>query len=148
MSDDNDDGALALLLGSTLGILVLVLVVPVVLILLVAVVVVLAAVVGTFVLGVGGGAEAAAPQASFSYAYDDAAGTVEITHSGGDSIDADALEIVVSGDRRGSWSTLGSPGNVAAGDDLTIREVTSGDTVRLIHRSDGEAAVLSTFEVP
>jgi flagellin-like protein len=63
-------------------------------ILMVAITVILAAVIATFVLGLGDQVSNTSPQASFSTDYKGSSGSpddLDITHSGGDSIQADNL---------------------------------------------------------
>ena len=69
-------------------------------ILMVAITVILAAVIGTFVLGLGDQVQDTAPQASFNFEFEGAAGDdayVLITHDGGDSIPGDTLNVTVDG---------------------------------------------------
>jgi flagellin-like protein len=61
-------------------------------ILMVAITVILAAVIGTFVLGLGDQVSESAPQAQFTFDYD-GADQVNLTHDGGDSIEADDLNV-------------------------------------------------------
>ena len=119
-------------------------------ILMVAVTVVLAAVVGTFVLGVGGQTVAAeAPQASFSFAYDEASSELTVTHEGGSAIDASELS-AKSGDTIGALSFADS--EVNAGDSGTVTGVDPGETVRIVWQTstgDGETSTtVATFTAP
>jgi flagellin-like protein len=82
-------------------------------ILMVAITVILAAVIGTFVLGLGDQVSNNAPQASleFSYADDD----VEITHTGGDTLENSSIEVVgVSNFSSSDYED--PPGTYSAGD--------------------------------
>ena len=103
-------------------------------ILMVAITVILAAVIGTFVLGLGDQVSDSAPQAQFDFeqgtddGYDDGTESatlpiVDITHTGGDSINADRLEILVNG----------NPGvdieQTASGDDTARRVYDSGNDI-------------------
>ncbi|WP_336135965.1 type IV pilin N-terminal domain-containing protein [Natronomonas amylolytica] len=63
-------------------------------ILMVAITVILAAVIGTFVLGLGDQVQQTAPTAQFSFDYDSANSELDITHDGGNGIDASQLSIV------------------------------------------------------
>jgi flagellin-like protein len=77
-------------------------------ILMVAITVILAAVIGTFVLGLGGSVQQNAPQASFTFDFEndipasaisgasDPVDRLTITHDGGDQIDKSRLTIVSS----------------------------------------------------
>jgi len=90
-------------------------------ILMVAITVILAAVIGAFVLGLGDQASNTAPQASFSFDYDDAdKGNVTVTHSGGDTISGTQLNVTASGnvDNSTQWNDDGS--DVTAGSSRTI----------------------------
>lgn len=70
-------------------------------ILMVAITVILAAVIGTFVLGLGDQVQDTAPQAQFTFDFTDSgAGTadeLDVTHDGGDSIEAGDLSIAATG---------------------------------------------------
>jgi flagellin-like protein len=116
-------------------------------ILMVAITVILAAVIGTFVLGLGDQVSESAPQAQFSFDFETDSGTdiINITHDGGDSIQADQLEVAVNGttawseDGSGSWdnSTAWSD-DVSAGDNLDLSTsdgASDGDIVRVIWSS-------------
>lgn len=117
--------------------------------------VVIPAVLTSFVLGLGSTQQQRpAPQAGFEFDYDDAAGTVTITHTAGDTIRADRL--YVYGDAvNGSWPDLGgdasgtadgAPG-VVAGDSLTV-DADPGARVDLIWEGTNRTVTLATFEVP
>lgn len=88
------------------------------------------------------------PSAAFDFDYDPDAGTVEITHNGGDRFDAENTESLrygVEGDRR-EW-----PLPVAAGDTATYDgQVESGDRIRVIWTAPGgdRTAVVAEFAVP
>jgi flagellin-like protein len=134
-------------------------------ILMVAITVILAAVIGTFVLGLGGSVQQNAPQASFTFDYDESSNIVTITHDGGDQIDAARLG--VSGDGlNGSVSDvttdsgtgdpiIGSsttwPSEVGAGASLGLGTDTSGSgEIRVTWSSqNGEnSATLGRFSLP
>jgi FlaG/FlaF family flagellin (archaellin) len=127
--------------------------------------VILAAVIGTFVLGLGGSVQQTAPQASFTFDYDQSAsgttgdfgssgndGLLTITHDGGDSVEAQRL--FVSGGTVGSasdWTNGGftSGDAVSAGDSITAN-INNGDTIRVTWESqNGEnTATLARFSGP
>ncbi|MFA9515721.1 type IV pilin [Halopenitus sp. H-Gu1] len=66
-------------------------------ILMVAITVILAAVIGTFVLGLGDDLQDDQPTASFNFDFNAGnTGTVDITHTGGDTIDADTNTVTVT----------------------------------------------------
>ena len=97
-------------------------------ILMVAITVILAAVIASFVLGLGDQAQQATPQASFSFDYnEDSTNSIEVTHDGGDSIQANELHIrgslTSSASIDETWAALGGLGttsDVTAGNSITI----------------------------
>jgi flagellin-like protein len=121
-------------------------------ILMVAITVILAAVIGAFVLGIGSSQEKA-PQATFSFSYDDAgdgwsSGTnndeVTISHDGGETVDNSSLAFTIRGNniRDGDTTVSNDIGGStwSAGTSMTIAEdggdgIQSGDTVRIIWTS-------------
>ena len=122
-------------------------------ILMVAITVILAAVIGAFVLGLGDQASNTAPQASFSFDYDDAdKGNVTVTHSGGDTISGTQLNVTASGnvDNSTQWNDDGS--DVTAGSSKTIfdedNSFEQGDSVRVIWTGEGTSNTLATYDVP
>jgi flagellin-like protein len=144
-------------------------------ILMVAITVILAAVIGTFVLGLGGSVQQTAPQASFTFDYTENSGgndDLDITHDGGDSIEAARLNVTSSGVSAtvsaGNLRRAGNPfsGTVSAGSTITFDEDDfggtggpsatvsdldlSGSTVRVIWNSqNGEnTATLAKFSGP
>ncbi|ELZ65621.1 hypothetical protein C457_15817 [Haloferax prahovense DSM 18310] len=112
-------------------------------ILMVAITVILAAVIGTFVLGLGDQIGDTAPQASFSFDYDDATPELIITHESGDAIDPARLK-VIGGGLDAAWpaADTGSDDNVNAGDSTTFDNptdglsVSSGNTIRIVWTSE------------
>ena len=66
-------------------------------ILMVAITVILAAVIGTFVLGLGDSVGDNQPAAQLSVDLDQTGENLTIEHGGGDSIDSEALRVVVTG---------------------------------------------------
>ena len=125
-------------------------------ILMVAITVILAAVIATFVLGLGDSVSNTAPQASFSVDYDSSEdpSEIDITHDGGDSIQAQLLNVNsdeafdgtggdVTGSTSASWSQFNSydeGSKISAGNTLTIEETGSSDfsqaTVRVTFQSE------------
>lgn len=87
---------------------------------------ILAAVIGSFVLGIGGDIEQS-PQASF--AFDESAD--EITHNGGDTLEADTYHLVDSDGTEYTRASALEPGQT-----WTISSPASG-TARIIHNSTG-----------
>jgi len=122
-------------------------------ILMVAITVILAAVIATFVLGLGDSVSNTAPQASFGANYDSGDNELDLTHNGGDTIEAQLLSVSsdeafkdpdgsISSATSASWSEFGKFGEssqIAAGNTLTIKEA-SGDfdkaTVRVTFQSE------------
>jgi flagellin-like protein len=135
-------------------------------ILMVAITVILAAVIGTFVLGLGGSVQQNAPQASFTFDYDQSAsgadgwgnsipgsngGLLNITHDGGDSVESDRMSVTgssVSSPLEVSNSFLGST-TVNAGTSFGVA-MNDGDTIRVVWESqNGEnTATLAKFSGP
>ncbi|WP_254274022.1 type IV pilin [Haloarcula marina] len=141
-------------------------------ILMVAITVILAAVIATFVLGLGDQVSNTAPQASFSFDFEnDASGddSLTIVHDGGDTIRSEDLNIVVSGANvegsdtdAGTYtgSTFDSVTDVSAGTSETIDDesqfsaISSVDldlspaTVRVVYNADGTSATLGEWDGP
>ncbi|POG56004.1 type IV pilin [Haloferax marisrubri] len=122
-------------------------------ILMVAITVILAAVIGTFVLGLGDQVGDTAPQASFSFDYDDTTPQLVITHESGEAIDPARLTIIGGGlDDVWPDADTGSDDNVDAGDSTTFGSgdslsVSSGDTIRIVWTSESgsNSATLQTW---
>ena len=97
-------------------------------ILMVAITVILAAVIGTFVLGLGDQVQTTAPNAQFSFDFNDGNtyDNLTVTHEGGDGIEAG--EVFLSGDLNQSKSysdALGDYGpedSVRAGSSVEVRK--------------------------
>jgi flagellin-like protein len=122
-------------------------------ILMVAITVILAAVIGTFVLGLGGSVQETAPQAQFTFDYDETAGDLKITHDGGDAINEDRLSVNDSSVDQSSTppksSTVSNGGQVSAGDSFTYN-LAPTDSVRVVWESQSgdNSATLAQFEGP
>ena len=122
-------------------------------ILMVAITVILAAVIGAFVLGLGDQASNTAPQASFSFDYDDEGdGNVTVTHEGGDTIPEGELNVSVSGNAEGSESwgeeaTAGSTKELQGDSGGIDGAFAEGDTVRVVWSSGDSSNTLRTFTV-
>jgi flagellin-like protein len=135
-------------------------------ILMVAITVILAAVIATFVLGLGDSLSNTAPQASFSFDYEDPSGddTLTITHDGGDAIPENELSASISGasdsSNDGTYSDLfgSSTSDVTAGSSDTIDTSfvsegsldLSGATVRVVFEDSdgGSSATLGRWDGP
>ncbi|RAW46906.1 hypothetical protein DQW50_00495 [Halorubrum sp. 48-1-W] len=127
-------------------------------ILMVAITVILAAVIGTFVLGLGDSLGDSQPSAQIDVSIDDsdpAAPDLEIEHAGGDSIDSDALRVVVDDQSSSNTSENTSvfPSRFGVGDTETADLSTTGSEelrdvrVRIIHKSSDSVLVDRTLEV-
>jgi flagellin-like protein len=112
-------------------------------ILMVAITVILAAVIGTFVLGLGDQVSDNAPQASFSFDFNDDSGfdggtndIVNITHEGGETIENSTLSVEGDGTNsltyRSGDSNWGDDNVVSAGDRISYGQVNAGETIRVI----------------
>jgi FlaG/FlaF family flagellin (archaellin) len=137
---------------------------------MVAITVILAAVIATFVLGLGEQVSDTAPQASFSYDFEDnssvtsgqfgtTTGTVDgnltVTHSGGATINADQLAISGSSSYNGkkyfggSNNPYGANSEISSGDGATIN-VAHEDSISLVWENEQatDSATLSNYDVP
>jgi flagellin-like protein len=136
-------------------------------ILMVAITVILAAVIGTFVLGLGDQVSSNAPQASFTFEFDESGspgtpdltdsgtnGALTVTHDGGDSIAGSNVDIIASPPGGSSGTAVGgtdvfTSGDVTAGSSATVY-VDSDATVRIVwSASDADStATLGKWEGP
>lgn len=123
-------------------------------ILMVAITVILAAVIGTFVLGLGDSLGDSQPTAQFSVDFDSTANNATIEHSGGDQIDSDELEVIVS-DPDSDLSASGTVNrSVSVGDTLDVSLQNAGDSsdtpnnlrVRIIHQPSDSILLDQTQE--
>jgi flagellin-like protein len=138
-------------------------------ILMVAITVILAAVIATFVLGLGDSLSNTAPQATFSFDFDDSVGSpstddwnapynadvspLTITHEGGDSIEADNLRVVGGQFDQDLVASGTSP--YSSGDELSAGSsfeyaAQDDDTVRIVYEdsSGGSSATLGRWDGP
>jgi hypothetical protein len=84
----------------------------------------------------GRGATPRAPQVAFSFDFEassSGAGSLTITHDGGDTVAASQLRII--GEDGSPDQTWGTSGDVSAGSSVTV-EADSDDTVRLVWRAE------------
>jgi len=135
-------------------------------ILMVAITVILAAVIGTFVLGLGDQVQQTSPNAQWNWEVP-ASGDLNVTHEGGDSVDASLLEVTTSSgttlatgaDSSACNAEMASGGGyvewtstpVTAGDTCAVVNgggASDGDTFRLIWTAEGggSSSTLSTYE--
>lgn len=134
---------------------------------MVAITVILAAVIGTFVLGLGDQVNSTAPQASFSFDYNNTAGndSLTITHDSGTAINLENLNlssgkafdyITASGpdgtsNNSKSFADMGITGDVTAGTSVQIGNTTLDDaTVRIVwtDESGSTSATLQKWSGP
>jgi FlaG/FlaF family flagellin (archaellin) len=94
-------------------------------------------VIGTFVLGLGDQVSENAPQASFSFDFDVSNNEVVITHEGGETLEANSID--VSGDdsttQNGSDNVGPASGfsdPIEAGSTATYDAVDPGETIRVV----------------
>lgn len=136
-------------------------------ILMVAITVILAAVIATFVLGLGEQVSETAPQASFSFDYEEGAsagptcdgtdgnndGQLQITHDGGATLDAQQLNITGSSESGENVALTdcgySSGDDITAGDDVLI-DVSSNNTIRMVWANEQgtTSATLSRWQGP
>jgi flagellin-like protein len=104
-------------------------------ILMVAITVILAAVIGTFVLGLGDQVSESAPQASFSFDFNDSDG-VNITHEGGETLEAGNINVSGDDDTNGGSNGVNTVSSfndpISAGDTGQFSGVDGGETIRVI----------------
>jgi flagellin-like protein len=137
-------------------------------ILMVAITVILAAVIATFVLGLGEQVSQTSPNASFTFDYNDSAGTsatdsfganpgdgiLTVTHAGGPNIAASQISVTGSsisaaGGTYTDSSDYSSGDEISAGKSIDIA-VTSGDTVSVTWENEEgtESSTLQRYDVP
>jgi FlaG/FlaF family flagellin (archaellin) len=135
---------------------------------MVAITVILAAVIGTFVLGLGDQVSESAPQAQFTFDFD-GDDDVNITHDGGDAIEAGDLNITtgtaidINDDPTTSYTAVGansvaldaangfgSGDTISAGTTIYVRATGSfgGETVRVVWSSPNsdKTATIGQFQ--
>ena len=135
-------------------------------ILMVAITVILAAVIGTFVLGLGENVNST-PQVTWDFDAEDQTndGTIDnitITHNGGDSIEADRLNVTGAVENtNGSQFSLVTDGDFSSGDTVTAGNqimlnssnsaITGeeGDVVRIVYTAEDSSSsnVIGTYEL-
>ena len=84
------------------------------------------------------------PDASFRFAHDSATDTLEVTHYGGDNLDADRVLVVDQAfEPIGNFS---SGATVSAGDTATLHDVTDADSAHVLWLTeDGEYRTLASW---
>ena len=117
-------------------------------ILMVAITVILAAVIGTFVLGLGDQLGDTAPQASFTIDGNNDS-VVNVTKTGGQTIDSADLTLSVNGARAGDSVNQGD-WQTGERKSLNYSTITTspgdGATVRLIHNPSGNVIFEETYD--
>jgi len=96
---------------------------------------VVVAVVGTFVLGLGETQEARHPQASFEFDYDADAGSVTVTHQGGDTIEGSNLYVrgtTGNGTIDAQWAADYGVNQVWSGESVTVTDVSDAFELRVV----------------
>lgn len=114
-------------------------------ILMVAITVILAAVIGTFVLGLGDSLNDTAPQASFTVDSADSS-NINITKTGGESIEASDLTVSINGTREGQFSEGSWLTGESRGMPVNNATVNNEETVRIIHDPSGNTIFQQTVD--
>jgi len=113
-------------------------------ILMVAITVILAAVIGTFVLGLGDQLGDTAPQASFTIDGNNTT-DINVTKTGGQSIEGSDLTVSVDGERGGEFGT--GPWESGEQRSANVSTMPSGEAVvRIIHDPSGNAIYEETYD--
>ena len=104
-------------------------------ILMVAVTVILAAVIGAFVLDLGDDASSTAPQAQFSYDFDDQTNAT-IIHTSGDDIDSDTIRVTLAGEE----AYPDQEGDIGISDGWDKETIQTADAINIFNgETDGES---------
>ncbi|OYR55663.1 type IV pilin [Halorubrum halodurans] len=123
-------------------------------ILMVAITVILAAVIGTFVLGLGDSLGDSQPTAQLSAEVTNSGSNITVEHSGGDSIESGALNVIVSSPDYSSSSEGTIDQRFSVGDSVTA-STNGSDTVaanseelriRVIHQPSESILLDRTFQ--
>jgi len=120
-------------------------------ILMVAITVILAAVIASFVLGLGD-STSTTPTADFNFDYDNTTKNVTVSHSTGDNIDADRVEVLIDGDP----AAVQFSGEISSGSSISFNEtddstgITGGETIKVTWQSEDQesSSTLSEYTVP
>jgi len=130
-------------------------------ILMVAITVILAAVIATFVLGLGEQVSQTAPQASFSFDYEDGTtsatcgggsdGDLTVTHNGGKTIEAGRLKVTgaTGGAVEFTCDSYSDSSEIDAGDQISLT-INNDDDIDVVWTSQdgGQSATLSQWSAP
>lgn len=102
-------------------------------ILMVAVTVILAAVIGAYVLDLGDNASSTAPQAQFSYDFDDNTNAT-IIHTSGDDLDNDTIRVTLAGDE----AYPDTDGDIATSDGWDKDTIETSDAIKIFNETADE----------
>ncbi|MFC7080304.1 type IV pilin N-terminal domain-containing protein [Halorussus caseinilyticus] len=136
-------------------------------ILMVAITVILAAVIGTFVLGLGDRVSQASPNSNFAFEYTAVGNNnvVNVTHDGGDGVQASQANVSVGGTNAygtddgavngfsvhagSGWTGKLTAGSQLSLDDSGSATISDGQTVKVIWNAEGsdKTAVIGESEV-
>ena len=114
-------------------------------ILMVAITVILAAVIATFVLGLGDSVSNNAPQAQFSFDYEDdefsSNDTIHVTHDGGDDLTLSEIQITVNGndaleDDASDYDTTNNFKSTSGNAEIPSDPVSAGGEYVIVEDSD------------
>jgi len=120
-------------------------------ILMVAITVILAAVIASFVLGLGD-STTTTPTADFNFEYDNSTGNVTVSHSTGDNVDADRVEVLIDGET----ADVQFSGTISSGSSISFNQtdggtnITGGETIKVTWNSEDQesSSTLSEYTVP
>lgn len=103
-------------------------------ILVVAITVILAAVVGVYALGIGDQVQGAPPNADFAFTYDESSMQVTIEHNGGQPIERDNIEFVVTDGDVSLVSGENFPTRLSSGDTAvySYNKAAKDETLRIV----------------
>jgi len=121
-------------------------------ILVVAITVILAAVVGVYTLGIGDQVQDAPPNAEFDFNYQESSTQVTIEHNGGQPIERDSIDVVVSEGNIDSVSGERFPTRLSSGDTgvYSYNNAAKGETLRIVWTApNGESSnTIGESQVP
>lgn len=130
-------------------------------VLMVAVTIILASVIGVYVLGIGSDLTETSPQTSFEFSHSTSPGdtnSTTIVHGGGDTFQADSVEITIggetvyeNGENTSDFLASGWSGEVSSGDSITIKEDAGtfqpGDSVIIIWNGEESSSIIGESTV-
>lgn len=105
-------------------------------------IIILSAVIGAFVLGMGDTVPAE-PRVSFEWEHDETTNELDVTHMGEEPLPPDSV-LLQTGDNTKEW---GTSEEVSTGDSITIKNVSSGDTVEIVWTGGEENTILDRHTV-